>query len=360
VVGDVVKSAKPGSTVEHFVTPKKSDDLNQEYVVLKALGVTADQITDGNANQIVQWDGGEAVPGEPLKRRVKRDATGKTEVKIKTKQGGAVVKQMDVWVIHAKVIHNKTVSADTGIEAASGGFTRIKTDRNQVLFEIEPKEICEGLATGAEIPDLSGNSDTTPPGVMTLAPGAGSQLKWDVSQRVRIVVRDYVPSLIATDYRGDPNIAGPALTAKAASFPATRVELVTYPTIAVESNDDVGPRDDREDNDPYSASNGTGMPTMFKPAIGQLVTEDKPTVPAIKDSAGSWGQDIDWRNQFDTFVRVEIGTGTSAKWYRISDPSGALWQAKKLFERQWTSGVFPPVTEWQDHGSGIVHDNSGW
>jgi len=101
VIGDEVKSAKAGSTVKHFVTPKKCTELNQEYVVLKAVGVTADLITDGNPNQIVQWAGGEAVPDEPLKRRVKRDATGNgpTEVKIMAIEGGAIMAQMNVWVV---------------------------------------------------------------------------------------------------------------------------------------------------------------------------------------------------------------------------------------------------------------------
>ena len=93
VVGDVVKSAKAGSTVEHFVTPKKSDDLNQEYVELKATGVDATQF-----DQMFTWEGGEA-GSAANKRKVKRDATGKTEVKIKTKQGNTVAAQMNVWVV---------------------------------------------------------------------------------------------------------------------------------------------------------------------------------------------------------------------------------------------------------------------
>jgi len=68
VVGDVVKSATVGSTIKHFVSPKKSTELAQEYVILKATGgITADQITPGHASQIVEWDGGEAlIPAEPL------------------------------------------------------------------------------------------------------------------------------------------------------------------------------------------------------------------------------------------------------------------------------------------------------
>ena len=55
VIGDVVKSNKPESIIKHFVTPKKSTELAQEYVILKAIGVTAEQITPGQADQLVQW-----------------------------------------------------------------------------------------------------------------------------------------------------------------------------------------------------------------------------------------------------------------------------------------------------------------
>jgi hypothetical protein len=89
VIGDVVKSAKPGSSIKHFVTPKKSTELNQDYVILKADGVSAEQITPGHAKQLVEWEGGEPVSGNPLKRRVPRAATGTgaTEVKIRAKGG---------------------------------------------------------------------------------------------------------------------------------------------------------------------------------------------------------------------------------------------------------------------------------
>jgi len=77
-----------------------STELDQQYVVLKATGIAAEQITPGNAQQIVEWDGGEAaVPADPLKRRVNRDASGKTVVKIRIKSGGATVAQMPVWVV---------------------------------------------------------------------------------------------------------------------------------------------------------------------------------------------------------------------------------------------------------------------
>ena len=56
VVGDVVKSAVAGSAIKHFVSPKKSTELAQDYVILKATGITADQITPGHASQVVEWD----------------------------------------------------------------------------------------------------------------------------------------------------------------------------------------------------------------------------------------------------------------------------------------------------------------
>ena len=82
-VGDMVPSNNGPTGEKHFVSPKKSTAIADDYVTLKAQGPATVQFQDN-----YEWEGGEAVPDEPLKRRVKRDATGKTEVKIKAKTGG--------------------------------------------------------------------------------------------------------------------------------------------------------------------------------------------------------------------------------------------------------------------------------
>ena len=114
-----MKSVVPGSVVEHFVTPKKSTDLNQDYVELKAVGVDTPTF-----NQFLEWEGGE-VGSATDKRKVKRDATGMTEVKIKVKQSGAVAAQMNVWVVWAAVTAT----------AGCGGVTNVS-----VQFPVNPLE----------------------------------------------------------------------------------------------------------------------------------------------------------------------------------------------------------------------------
>lgn len=56
-LGDQIPSKNPGSTQKHFVTPKRTSELPQEYVVLRAFGVTREQMTPG-PNQEYFWDGG--------------------------------------------------------------------------------------------------------------------------------------------------------------------------------------------------------------------------------------------------------------------------------------------------------------
>jgi hypothetical protein len=56
VVGDVIQSSVPGSTIKHFVSPQKTPELDQEYVILKVTGLSADQITKGHASEVVEWD----------------------------------------------------------------------------------------------------------------------------------------------------------------------------------------------------------------------------------------------------------------------------------------------------------------
>jgi len=69
--GDVIPSNKGATGEKHYVSPKKSAEIADDFVVLKAKGI--DQAL---FEKVLEWEGGEAVPNEPLKRRVKRDATG--------------------------------------------------------------------------------------------------------------------------------------------------------------------------------------------------------------------------------------------------------------------------------------------
>lgn len=160
--------------------------------------------------------------------------------------------------------------------------------------------------------------------------------------------------------QSDFTAAEPGLTElKAAGLPKGSVKpLVDYPADPVESNDDMEARDATiEDNDPYSAEPGPGGTAP----IGQMVFSDAPSSPSIREKAGLMNEEIEWRNQFDIFVRLELGESFStAKWYRISDLAGTdacLWQTvikvKQYGQLPWTRQLI-------DLGCDVKGDNSGW
>ena len=329
VIGDVVKSANTGSTIKHFVTPKKSTELNQDYVVLKAVGVTAEQITAGNANQIVEWEGGEAVPSEPLKRRVSRAATdtGPTEVKLKVKLGGAVAAQTDVWVVwcDAPTVTNGTASFDQVTEPlyvggvfvadVNVGATWRSTSHWKFKFVIKPVSICD--PNNLERPDLSGQKQNP-------VPGAGNDycfdptkradnatLKWDVSRQVKVSVRN--PNNI-----GKAALQNSFPAAFCVNQPTANDSPVTFPTNPAEGNDDpdLSPDVD-EDVNPYQAVPSGDL----QHGVGELTSIDAPRFRAEK----SWGvAGYHWgaEDNFREFCRLEITDGarsTGTFWFRISN-----------------------------------------
>jgi hypothetical protein len=309
VVGDVVKSLKSGSAVKHFVTPKKTDELNEEHVILKATGITAEQITPGHANQVVEWDPtvGEAVPGEPLKWRVKRDTATRHAVKIKAKQGGAVVSQMNVWVVWAPitVANNQGHGVAVDIQTASGKGSRSGTNWD---FEalVQPASI---IIKTDDIPDLTGapvNPERPPESTIGNhaldAQGfTDPKSRWDLSRCWR--AKTIAPTVTAADcdipagsiIGGDyPTPAGGKLHATTPNAAADH-----FPSNKLEGNDYRS-----RSQDPYS---GGATP-------GKLVDDDAPR-HFVKTAAGAVGDNVEVRYQFGAFSRLQIGT----KWYRISD-----------------------------------------
>lgn len=81
------------------MSPKRSTEIPGDYVNLKAEGVTQEVFQ--SSYEWVPVEGGEAIQGEPLKYRVKRDATGKIVVKIVRKSSETVVDLMNVWIVWA-------------------------------------------------------------------------------------------------------------------------------------------------------------------------------------------------------------------------------------------------------------------
>jgi hypothetical protein len=316
VVGDVVKSVVAGSPIKHFVSPKKSTELAQDYVILKATGITADQITPGHASKVVEWDGGEAmVPADYLKRRVSRSASGSgpTEVKIRIKGGGVVVQQMDVWVVWTTV----TPTAGTATFGKPAGYSdwRVSAAGNagwRFKFVIQPSSIISGVA---ERPDLTGIPTKPVPGAgkpFTTDPTAGdgdsALFKWDTSRQISISIRN--PGLIA---KADFVNFTPA--AWSVNQPVALDTPIPFPTDSVEGNDDLN--DGSEESNPYQASTANGLAH----AVGEMSTFDAPGW-GIVNSVGVNGRTYSAKANFHEFARLEIWDGkrNSGKyWFKISD-----------------------------------------
>ena len=344
VVGDVVKSAKAASTVEHFVTPKKTTELAQEYVELKAVGVDT-----ATFRKLFEWEGGEA--GSTVeKRKVKRDVTGKIEVKIKTKQGGAVSAQMNVWVVWWDVIAQKVVGPT---------LTRPYVDgedwtRSSVLWHFEatvqPVSI---LAKTDDIPDMTGInatqvSNAQAPHALDGGPFGDATYKWDFTRRCRR--HSLMPSITAND------VLWPRKGLLSASLPAADKIFPTSPA----SGADHYPSEPTEGNDDTQLPNADV--DVYAPDSGEKLLDDDQPRNTFRDGAGAIGDIVDDRMQFQQFVRGEI----NGKWYRVSNYS--LWRnhtkLKKVDEAvldQDFNGDGDKTDKlWIDDGSASDSTNTGF
>jgi hypothetical protein len=305
VLGDVVKSDKAGSTIKHFVTPKKSPALNQDYIIFKATGVTAAEITDGGADQIAEWVGGEEVSGDPLKRRVARDSTGKTELKIRKSQGGVVASQMNVWVVWSTIS-----SGPVNLDNDNSNPARIKlTWGYNFAHTIAPGEIAS--ATVEEKPYLRDNtSGPQGQGPCGEPLSAGADTRWDGSRNRRVMV---IPAINDCHF-------GP----------------FDYPSNFIGGNDDKSTQDDNENNDPYT--NNSILTGGDRPAFIQFHNE------------GSVGDRVEARAHFQEFTRLKIGNN----WYAISNPY--LWRVHfKFIKIQSSTGEV-----WVNNGSIQELNNAGY
>jgi hypothetical protein len=314
VIGDVVKSIIPGSYVKHFVTPKKTAELPQDYVILNAVGVTASDISPG-VHQVVTWGPeGEAVPNEPLKRRVKRDTIGRTKVQLITTQNGAIVAQTSVWVVWAPVtLASKSADVFLIDEVLSG--TRATKTASFWDFEatIQPASI---IVKTDEIPDLTGPPliPEKPP-ESTIGNHAIDNLgfvdpksKWDISRCWR--AKTIATTVTAADclFPDGSIIGGDYPTPVAGKIHATTPNPAAdhFPMNLLEGNDYTS-----REQKPYDDT------------LGKLVDDDAPGT-FVKTSAGAVGNTLEVRYQFGAFTRLQIGK----KWYRISDRKAWRYHGK--------------------------------
>jgi hypothetical protein len=348
VVGNLVKSSIPGSTIKHFVTPKQTTELNQPFVLLKATGIPL-----ADFNNMVEWEGGEAGTADNL-RKVRRDITGSnaTVVKLKSKLTGAVAAQMNVWVVWSLIVPTKEGSGVVvDIQTNDGKGTRAGADWT---FEalIQPATI---TSIPNEVPDLTG-----PPSVkaktpeLTIgnhaldggnfdAPGA----KWDLSRcwRAKTIASKVTAAqcaIIGTTIIGK-DYPTPAAGKIHKTSPKQAADF--FPSNMLEGNDYV-----KRTQNPY-ASGTTGV----------LTDSDGPR-HFVMTSAGKAGDTVEARYQFAAFSRLEI----SGKWYRISDRNPWRFHAKYRKASEQTDQIDyngdgdMADTVWIDDGTASTTTNGGF
>ncbi len=325
VVGDMVQSINRETGEKHFVSPKKSTQIPQipdDYVTLKAVGVTQELFQSFFAWEPVA--GGEAIQGDPLKYRVKRDLARKVEVKVKMKSSGQISAKMNVWVIWADVIATpgeQTFHPNNGSESIYE--TTSEFDKGwRFIFKIKPAAICDGSIP--DYPNLKGSSKQPVPGARKpyapnpALPADTAERKWDVSRQVKQTLRN--PGSIPKDkllqaLAESMVVDQPKAAATAVDFPANDDDA--------EGNDDTTGHSEIPDVDPYQAA-----PTGLTHQLAEIASFDAPLQPAL-NSWGAAGWTFSSEMNFREFARVELWDGKREGgkfWFRISDFTGdALW-----------------------------------
>lgn len=344
ITGAQIVSNKGDTGEKHYVSPKKTAEIPDDFVVLKATGMEPNIFT-----QELEWEGGEAHPTDVMKRRVKRDAAEKIVVKIKAKQGGDEASKMNVWIVWSENVAIPAVGYDfLGAGNPTDRWSYSSSPRREDFwrfrFTIQPSEIITGL----DRPKLDGQNITKPPGHATLHhgltqyPADHASLKWDTSRQLEVTVVN--PNLIPKVKF--PNLPEYANQPKAVDIP------IAFPTDAVQGNDDPGGTGFLdEDSNPYVAYEVQTNPNLSH-GIGQISCSDRPEFPFL-NSTGVQGATLAHLANFKEFARLNLTSSEQNAvdgqgWFRISDY--ALWHcmtAATFGEHPTGSGVF----RWMDAGS---------
>ncbi len=347
VIGDLVPSIKPDSLVRHFVTPKKSAELPQDHVELKAGGVSA-----ANFTTFFEWDGDGQQGSASNQYKVSRAETGSgpKKVKIKSKQTGDVVAEMHVWVVWCSFGTpierplQKWAANIVSMDGTSGPGFAIRGG-----YDFRCDIIPQGVVSMTELdrPDLSGPPEysgarISPPGKGSIHFASGGDLdngvgaKWDMTRIVRCHVLN--PNLVPKAMLLNSSGVMFQLQPIADDFPAQ------YPALStVIGNDDADVSD--ESNVPYSSYQPA---TDFDPPShneGELSSTDYPTI-GLRNAGGSNGNTFEVRFHFNEFVRMLIGQ----KWYVCS--AYKEWKLHASFVR--VNGA------WGDGQSALELNNAGF
>lgn len=339
--GDIIPSNMGASGEKHYVSPKKTTEIADDFVVLKAVGLEEDHFVE-----FFEWEGGDAHPTDPMKRHVKRDAAAKTVVKIKVKQGGAEAAKMNVWVVWA--IAQPRVGTVQPLPDPDWFEYRIsiEEDKNwRFKFTIQPPTII----TDGDRPALHGAADPrkkvpghnkpypTDPDPQLKADTA--DFKWDVSRQMSISLRN--PGLI-TKAQLEEHFTGQWTDGQ----PQAVHTPVPYPQNPVEGNDD--PFSTDEENNPYAASNQMGL----EHEIGEITSFDSPGWSVLNSWGSANDQEFVAMTNFREFSRVQLWDGKRENgefWFRISNYG--------LWHHSLKAKFAAPPGKWNDNGSSSALGN---
>lgn len=318
VVGDKVESYKGEGGERHFVTPKKSVEIANDFVSLEAKGLEDAWITPGNPNQLVEWDPAEGESDGGVKKwKVSRDAVGKKPVKIRTlaKYGSEEAMKRNVWVTWATI----TTEDNTPLILPPTSDATELILKGKILYRYTclPTEMFD---LTADVPYLSGPFSVPPPGIHPwsgLALSGGAGIRYDASRQFRVATKSNDPALHAFTQNAGPDV-------------------LNYPGDLIEGNDD--PSISGETRPYLPLGTPAVMSDLDTPFFKLKHASGSATSAAVAAQTG----------QFREFARVQIGS----RWYKCSDYflSEVLFKAKRE-NNKWIddgstfvlgNGTFPP------------------
>jgi hypothetical protein len=357
VTGDQIPSINGDEGEKHYVSPKKSAEIPNPHVVLIAENLTEE---DFDANLEWEWEpmaNASVDPENSTRIWVKRDAPGKTVVRLKKQEDDEVVDTMNVWVVWCEITAHPGTSEylylTQGGEyiASRAGIAKLpaSVDDPEKYWRFSFRILPPSIITAEEKPDLEGERESPVPSegnedgegevyhVIYINAFAGSaQNKWDVSRAMQVTLDN--PNLItkATLESGGEGYGNVFINQDP---PKATDMVVAFPTDPVMGNDDVANLGD-EDTNPYDPSN---HPVLEHP-VGEITSMDAPKLDFHK-LWGTSGREFGQRAKFREFARVELWDEErkGATWFRISDYHGWYFTPKSVFD--------DPPAKWNDDGT---------
>ncbi len=338
VVGDVVPSILGPTGEKHFVSPQLTSAIPNPHVIVKKKG-----ISDAFFTQYCEWGPtGEAVPGDPLKRRVARDNTSRTtDVTVRLKNGGPTLATTKVWIVWANGDFNH--KPDHEFVNTGGQSSYSLKDRVGFTFTILPADL---FVLGADFPNLKEDHNKdypVPNGLHVIDNNSAEPAKWsdgvskqwDVTRQMQITLNN--PSHISPGAFNDFPIYPRLYSLRNGANQFNGIILPWPQPEDIAGNDDSYPQNRDENDEPYVPYSGGVGTTPLDHAREQVTSSDKPNINSPASAGMTEGMTFAWKYDFREFVRLQIGK----RWYRVSPNVGWYMELKVRYHGN----------EWIDDGS---------